>query len=204
MEDSPQFDRIKQLAMQRHPLTAQQIQQAPSASQGQTTGVIAGSVPAPNGSLQTLSHNAFQISYPANWRAYGDASSSVTIAPEGGVAQNAVAYGVIIDAFQPESNMSLDEATHRLVANLQQSNSGLRAIGNDELIRINGQEGRSQEMMGPSPLKQGTQTLQERDWLVTLQRSDGSVLYLVFIAPEKDFSKLRPTYEQMLRSLKVR
>ncbi|MDR3746728.1 MAG: M48 family metallopeptidase [Acidobacteriota bacterium] len=203
VEDSPQFDRIKQLAMQRHPLTAQQIQQAQSAHQEQSTGVISGSVAAPNGSLQTLNNNAFQIGYPANWKAYGDVSSSVTIAPEDGVAQNAVAYGVIIDAFQPELNMSLDEATHRLVAGLQQSNPGLHTIGNDELIRISGQEGRSQEMIGASPIKQGTQTLQERDWLVTLQRSDGSVLYLVFIAPEKDFSKLRPTFEQMLRSLKL-
>jgi hypothetical protein len=52
------------------------------------------------------------------------------------------------------------------------------------------------------PIKQGNQTLQERDWLVTTQRADGSVIYLVFIAPEKDFPKLHSTFEQMLRSFK--
>jgi hypothetical protein len=36
-----------------------------------------------------------------------------------------------------------------------------------------------------------------------LPRQDGSVLYLVFIAPERDFSQLRPAYENMLRSLHV-
>ena len=133
---------------------------------------------------------------------YGDPSSSVTIAPDGGVAQNAVAYGVIIDDFQPETNLSLDAATHQLITNLRQSNPGLRTVGSDESIRVNGVPGRSQEMIGTSPIKQGNQALQERDWLVTTQRADGIVIYLVFIAPEKDFSKLRPTFEQMLRSFK--
>ncbi len=62
----------------------------------------------------------------------------MTIAPDGGVTQNAVAYGVIIDDFQPETDMSLDAATHQLIANLRQSNPGLRTIGNDESIRVNG------------------------------------------------------------------
>jgi len=204
IEDTPEFDRIKQLALQRHPLTAQQIQQSQGVSQGQPTGAISSTVPAPSGSFENLDNNAFEIHYPSNWKVYGDPSSSVTIAPEGGVAQNSVAYGVIIDSFQPEHDLSLDDATHRLIANLQQSNPGLRTIGNDEAIRINGREGRSQEMMGTSPLKQGNQSLQERDWLVTTQLAEGSVMYLVFIAPEKDFSKLRPTFEGMLRSFNVK
>jgi beta-barrel assembly-enhancing protease len=202
IEDTPEFHRIKQLALQRHPLTAQQIQQG--VSQSQPTGTISSTVPAPSGSFQTLNNNAFEIRYPSNWKVYGDPSSSVTIAPEGGVVQNSVAYGVIIDSFQPEHELSLDDVTHRLIANLQQSNPGLRTIGNDEAIRINGREGRSQEMIGTSPLKQGNRSIPERDWLVTTQLSDGTVIYLVFIAPEKDFSKLRPTFEGMLRSFKLK
>ena len=198
VENTPEFKRVKQLAMARHPLTAEQIEQGQGVAPGQSTG----SIPAPNGNLQTLSNTAFEIGYPSNWKVYGDPSSSVTIAPDGGVAQNAVAYGAILDDFQPETNLSLDAATHQLIANLRQSNPGLRTVGSDESIRVNGVPGRSQEMIGTSPIKQGNQALQERDWLVTTQRADGSVFYLIFIAPEKDFSKLRPTFEQMLRSLK--
>jgi hypothetical protein len=128
----------------------------------------------------------------------------VTIAPDGGVTQNAVAYGVIIEGFQPETDMSLDAATHQLISNLRQANSGLRTVGNDESIRVNGLAGRSQEMIGTSPIKQGNQFLPERDWLVTTQRADGSVMYLVFIAPENDFAKLRSSFEQMLRSFKAK
>jgi beta-barrel assembly-enhancing protease len=100
--------------------------------------------------------------------------------------------------------MSLDAATHQLINNLRQANSGLRTLGNDESIRVNGLPGRSQEMIGTSPIKQGNQFLSERDWLVTTQRADGSVMYLVFIAPENDFAKLRPTFEQMLRSFTLK
>jgi hypothetical protein len=61
------------------------------------------------------------------------------------------------------------------------------------------------DLTGNSPIAdQNGQPAKERDWLVTVQRSDGSLLYLVFVSPERDFSKLRPTYETMLKSLRVR
>jgi hypothetical protein len=43
----------------------------------------------------------------------------------------------------------------------------------------------------------------ERDWLVTLPRNDGSVVFLVFIAPQNAFDQLRPSYESMLRSVRL-
>ena len=46
--------------------------------------------------------------------------------------------------------------------------------------------------------------VRERDWLVTLKRRDGSLVYMVFIAPDRDFGSLRPSFEQMLRSLRLR
>lgn len=204
IENTPEFIRIHQLAMARHPLTAQQIEAGQGVAQPQPNGAINSSIAAPSASFQTQSNEAFEIGYPSNWKIYGDPSSSMTIAPENGVAQNAVAYGVIIDDFQPETDMSLDAATHQLIANLRQSNPGLRTVGNDESIRINGVPGRSQEMLGTSPIKQGNQAVPERDWLVTTQCTDGSVIYLVFIAPETDFAKLRPTFEEMLRSFRAK
>lgn len=205
VEDSPDFDRIKQVAMQRRPLTAQQIAQGQQAQGAQgPSGPISGSVAAPSGGWQTLDHDAFQIQYPSNWKAYGDRSSSVTIAPEGGVSQSSVAYGVIVDQFQPENARTLDEATHELITSLRQSNPGLRTVGNDEGIQVNGIEGRSLDLVGASPLSQNGRSVQERDWLVTLPGPNGTLLYLVFIAPDREFNQLRPTYEQMLRTLRIR
>lgn len=79
----------------------------------------------------------------------------------------------------------------------------LRVIGHDENIRVNGMAGKSVDLIGTSPMGQGGRAVQERDWLVTVRRRDGSLLYLVFISPDRDFGALHPTFEQMLRSLRV-
>jgi hypothetical protein len=39
---------------------------------------------------------------------------------------------------------------------------------------------------------------------VVLPLPKGGMLYAVFVAPERDFSELRPAYESMLRSLHLK
>jgi len=39
---------------------------------------------------------------------------------------------------------------------------------------------------------------------VTFKRNDGTLLYLVFISPDRDFSSMRPTFEKMLKSLQLK
>jgi len=213
--DSSEFRDIKQRVGGMRPLTAQQIaaQQksggfsgagqagAPSGSTGQP-----GSDVAPSANLRALNHSDFQISYPDNWQVFGDQNSAVTIAPQSGISQNAIAYGVMISGYQPEDpNASLDQNTHELINSLRQSNPDLRQIGNDESIRINGVAGRSADLIGVSPVqdRRGS-SVRERDWLVTMKRSDGNVIYLIFIAPDPEFGRLRPTFEEMLRSFRLR
>ena len=158
----------------------------------------------PSGSMQTLNHSAFQMQYPQNWQVFGDQNSAVTIAPQAGLTQNAVAYGVIVNAFQPESN-TIDGAMHELEQSLRQSNPDLRLVGHDEAITINGQQGRSVDLLGSSPvMDKNNKAEKERDWLVVLPSSNNNVIYLVFIAPDRDFDRLRPTFEQMLRSFQLR
>jgi beta-barrel assembly-enhancing protease len=202
--DSAAFRDVKQRVAGMRPLTAQQIaerqqQQAP-AMNAPSGGAQA------SASLRSFSHRDFSISYPDNWQVFGDQNSAVTIAPQSGVLQNAVAYGVMINTYQPEdANASLDQATHELLASLRQSNPDLRAIGHDENIRVNGIAGKSVDLVGTSPLRdQSGRASQERDWLVAFMRKDGTVLYVVSIAPDKDFESLRPTFEQMLKSLRLR
>ena len=156
--------------------------------------------------MRVFEHSAYQISYPAAWQVYGDANSSVTIAPQNGVSKNAIAYGVLISEYQPEDqNASLDQATHELVTSLRQSNADMKQIGHDEDIRINGNDGKSVELIATSPIRTSTgKALRERDWLVAVREPDGSLLYMVFIAPDPDFGSLRPTYDQMLRTLRLK
>lgn len=208
--NTPEFDQMHQLAMQERTYTAQQIangQFAHEAPDAGPNGSGGGQGPSlgPSGNFQTFRHNAYTVTYPENWQIHGDAESAVTIAPTNGIANDAVAVGAIINAFQPEKAADIDTATHQLIASLQQSNPALKEIGNDENVTVNKVHGKSVDMIGKSPLTGSDgQPERERDWLVALPASDGSVIYVVFIAPDQDFMRLRPTFEQMLRTLHLK
>jgi beta-barrel assembly-enhancing protease len=204
---SADFSRVKQLVAGMKPLTAQEISALhKSGGMGPGASSPGGSIVAPSGNFQKLEHNDYSISYPDNWQVYGDKNSAVTIAPQNGVSENAIAYGVMISVYQPEAaNTPLDRATHEFVNSLHQSNPGLRQIGNDENMRVNGVAAKSVELIGTSPVHDAQgQVVRERDWLVTVEKRDGSLLYMVFISPEPEFAALRPVFEQMVRSMKLK
>ena len=207
--DSSEFAQVKQTVGGMKPFTAQEIaeqQKMHRVGEGAGGGPEAGSGAAPSENLKELDHNQFRISYPENWNVYGDQNSAVTIAPRDGISENAISYGAMISIYQPEkASAGTDVNTHELVASLKQSNPGLREIGRDEEIRVNGVAGRSEDLVGTSSVRDAKgAAVSERDWLVTLPRKDGSLLYVVFISPDPDFSRLRTTFEQMLRSLRAK
>lgn len=166
-----------------------------------------------------FNHQGYTLRYPQNWKLYGDSGSIVTIAPQGGIQmaaqpatqgpttqntqQDQVAYGVIVDGFSPDQGASLAQATRQLVANLRQSNPELKQVASAEDVLVNGSAGRSVELQNISPLSTAAQIVKERDWLVTVQQSNGDVAYLIFIAPEEDFRALHPTFVNILRSFKL-
>jgi predicted Zn-dependent protease len=202
LASSDDFRAVKARADTMNPMTQEQI----AAWQKEQIPAAAGPAAAPAAATRTFQHSEYQISYPENWQVYGDQHSSVTITPANGVTQNAVSYGAMINDYQPEkSKAGLEQATQDLLASLRQANPDLRAVGQASDIRVNDVAGKSLDLLGSSPLKDSKgQALQERDWLVTLQRADGSLLYVIFVAPDKDFPALRPTYEQMLKSVQLR
>jgi hypothetical protein len=160
----------------------------------------------PSGNFTQLSNNVFSISYPDNWRTGGD-QNSVLIAPQAGAVQGAVAYGVSIGGGRDPNASTLDQATQNLVQSLTQSNPGLKATSSPQSISVNGVDGRSVTLTGNSPVQKNSKPVVETDWLVTLPMSQGGqsgLLYLVFTAPESEFSRLRPTYERMLNSLQLK
>jgi beta-barrel assembly-enhancing protease len=158
---------------------------------------------APSGEFKTFQGNSFSISYPANWEA-GAGQNSATIAPAAGVAQNAIAYGVILATAQNADATSINDATDKLIQNLQQGNPGLRVYESPRKIQAAGTEALSTMLAGTSPVRQGDQAAPERDWLVTLATPSGGMMHIVFIAPESQFGQLQSTYQKMLDTLQVR
>jgi beta-barrel assembly-enhancing protease len=206
--DSPQFVAMKRTADSMKPLTAQQIaQQQKSRAPSQV------SMPMPNpsdvmpsGSTKDLNSQLFRIKYPGNWEVVGNQDgSSTTIGPRAGISQDAIAYGVVINAVSaPQRQASLDEVTQAILQQLGQSNPDMKQAGNAQRVNVNGAPAIVVPVTSTSPLRtSGGQQVRERDLIVTVQRPDNSILLLVFVAPEQDFSRLQPTYESMLNTLQV-
>ena len=141
------------------------------------------------------------IYYPDNWKVAGDSNTTI-IGPPSAQAQTGIAYGAIVGN-QASSGGSLDEATQKLAQGMAQDNPGMTISGDMKPIEVNGTQGRSLELSGKSPLLLNGQPLPERDWLVTLPRPQGGLVYLVFVSPERDFNQLHPTYQKMLDSLQL-
>ena len=225
IENTPQFTQMHQDARGIRAYTAQEIQAGaksgqwaqqnqrngsatnvsmpPSPAGNGHTGPVSASQVMPSGSFKTLNNSAFSMKYPENWQPMQDQQGGgITIAPQAGVSQNGIAYGVLIGG--TGGGGSLDDTTNQLVQNIVQQNQGMQA-SQPQAIRVNGAQARSVDLMGQSPIADSSgRPLREHDWLVTVERSDGSILSLIFVSPERDFGQLQNTYEGMLRSLHVK
>jgi beta-barrel assembly-enhancing protease len=156
----------------------------------------------PSDHLTRHEGQGFTIYYPDNWKVAGDSSTTI-IGPPSAPAQSGIAYGVIVGNQASSGGGSLDDATQKLAQGMAQENPGMTISGDMKPIEVNGTQGRSLELSGKSPLTQNGQPLSERDWLVTLPRSQGGLFYVVFVSPERDFNQLHPTYQKMLDSLQL-
>ena len=172
-----------------------------SANSGGLEGVTLEQIK-PSGQFTEASQGGFTIAYPSNW-ATAPGQNSLAIAPRAGVSQNAIAYGVIVSGAEDSSAGSLDQVAQDLLQNLQRSNPGLRQQGSIRTIDVHGTRARSMDLVGSSPVQQNGNPLPERDWVVLMPRPGGSYVYVISIAPQRDFAALEPTYKKMLDSLRV-
>jgi hypothetical protein len=94
--------------------------------------------------------------------------------------------------------------TRLVIAKIQDGNK-LRQLDEPHPITVGGTESRSTFLESPSPFSDAEGRPQkERDWLVTVPRRDGSLIFMIFVAPEADFARLQPTYEAMVRSVQLK
>jgi hypothetical protein len=151
---------------------------------------------------------AFSISYPSSWQKGEGKNGNVAFVPPNGAGQTGIAYGAIVENARLQSPVNnanaLAQATNAIAQEMSQQNGGLRPIGEMTSLTINGQPANAVELQGKSPVMNGNSPLAERDMLVVVARPDGALTYMVFVAPEPDFQTLRPTFQSMAQSLRIR
>jgi predicted Zn-dependent protease len=229
ISSSPDFQTAKSDAARTRSYTAQEISDGAKSGRWARENMQSGAVPAslketvasggegaaaasisdvsldqvrPSSDFSQARGAGFSISYPSNW-ATASGQNSLTIAPKAGVGENAIAYGVVVSTAQDANANSLDQAMQNLIQNLQQSNPGMRQNGSIRGTSVNGMDARQVDLAGTSPIQRNGSPLPERDRVVLVPQSNGSYVYLIFIAPDRDFGALEPTFERMLESLRV-
>ena len=148
-----------------------------------------------------------KIDRPANWQVTlpEQEGQFVTIAPPKAITNHGLGYGVLLNgAMGGGGRMDIDQVTSQLIQKIQEKNE-MQQKGKPEPITIGGLQGRSTYLSSPSPFPDANgQPQKERDWLVTVIRNDGSVIFMIFIAPEADFSRFQPSFESMVKSIKFK
>jgi hypothetical protein len=146
-----------------------------------------------------------KISRPENWDVIApqQKGQSLTIAPRAGVVSSGVGYGVVINGVSPkDQQMSIDQVTDEIIKALQSGSPDMQTVGKTSDVKVAGVRGRTVNMQSTSPFPNAKgQAQKERDKLVTIPRQDGSVIFMVFVAPESDYERLSPTFEKILQSV---
>jgi len=177
----------------------------PSAPEAPTVAAVPLRHVQPSGKLVTADLGRMKIARPDNWQVMmpKQQGDSLKIAPQAGITGGAVGYGLVINGVTaPEGeNLTIDQITADLVRDMEHS-GGIKAAGKPQALTINGVPGRAVVMQSQSPFRNPSgQPQTERDWLVTVPQRDGTVIFMVFVAPEAEFSLFQPTYEAMLKSV---
>jgi hypothetical protein len=198
--DSPDFHEIKdKLAGMPAPPKAG----AKAATNGRPTGNRNGKPDQPSSRYTSYNGRDLQFRYPDNWRQYGQ-GSAITFAPDGGIINNgALAYGMMIATFEPhydrQGQISVEDATDQLLDELRRSNPNMRITRSHERIQIGRQRGLSSELSNESPAGG-----RETDWVATVLRPDGTLLYFVGVAPNSDFNRYSRAFEDIIDSVRFK
>ena len=207
VRDTRAFASAKARLQQMSP--APTTEQATKAGAGRTGGTPSGRPesrpgttrvePPASGMTAYEEGNLFRISVPSNWREL-PGNNSVTFAPEGAYGtinqQSVFTHGVEAGIARNESH-DLQTATDELIEALAQSNPRLGRQGNYSRASIGGTTGLRTTLSNVSDATGGNEQIA----LYTTQLRDGTLFYLIGVAPQQEFSRYDSVFRKVASSL---
>lgn len=145
--------------------------------------------------------NFYKLLYPDTWQATPFGANGAIIAPPASRVGNDIQMGVMFDLFDiSERAMTLEQATERLLVSLRIRNPNLQVIsGAQPLMLMSGEPALRTVMIGQSSATNAP----EISWVVTRMYYQ-NLFYIVCVAPQKDFEKRQPAFQQILKSIELR
>ena len=157
----------------------------------------------PSGDFRTYQPGDFlRISVPANWEQVG-AGNTVTFAPRGGYlqadnGQSAFTHGIEVGV-TPANGNNLQQQTEQLLQSFARSNPELRRQGGYSRTNIGGRQGLTTTLSNVSEVTGENEAVN----LSTVQLSDGSVLFLVGVAPTDEARTYLNTFSRIRQNLEL-
>jgi Peptidase family M48 len=161
-----------------------------------------GNIPRPDSRFTQYSEgNLFRVSVPSNWRELAS-NNSVTFAPEGAHGtvggQSVFTHGAEIGVARNE-NHDLNTATDELLQSLQQSNPRLSRPSGYDRTTLGGRQALHTVLSNVSDATGG----EERIDVTTSLLSDGSLFYVLGVAPTTEFNTYTPTFRNVVKSIQL-
>lgn len=141
----------------------------------------------------------FRISVPSNWQELPD-NTTVTFAPNGGYGnfqgQSLFTHGMEA-GIQRNESYDLRTATDDLIDALRQNNPRLRGNGSYNAISIDGRRGLHTVLANVSDLTRRDEQIE----LFATETNDGSLFYVLGVAPADEFRAYQRVFNQVVRSI---
>ena len=187
---------------------AQTTEQLSRARQGQPRGRTTGSGPAarvepPSREWRTHQPGGFlRLSVPANWQPV-DGGSSVRYTPEGGLVegpggQTAFTHGLEVGVARGDGG-NLKQQTDALLQGFTRSNPQLRRQGGYSRTDIGGRQGLTTTLSNVSEVTGQSEAVN----VSTTQLADGSLLFMVGVAPASEARTYLETFGRVRKSVEL-
>ena len=143
----------------------------------------------------------FRVQVPDNWREM-QGNNAVTFAPEGASGslngQSVFTHGVEIGVSRNETH-DLETATNELIASLQQGNPRLSRPSGFSRATIGGRQGLATQLSNVSDASGGEEGIA----VYTTLLQDGTLFYVIGVAPRADFDAYSSIFSRVVRSIQL-
>jgi hypothetical protein len=144
--------------------------------------------------------NLFRVNVPTNWREISG-NNEVTFAPEGAYGdingQNVFTHGTQMGVARNETH-DLETATDELIQSLGQGNPQLRRASNSTRGSLGGQQALRTSLTNVSEVTGN----EERIELYTALMRDGTLFYVIGVAPQAEYGDYSSVFSKVVRSIR--
>jgi Zn-dependent protease with chaperone function len=159
-------------------------------------------VEAPSNRYRTANvGNFMQVSVPDNWEEM-QANNTVVLAPQGGYYESgnssSFTHGLQVGVIRSETH-SLEQGTDELVDSFRRSNPEMRMQGNYRRERLGGKNALTVNFTNMSAETGEREAIA----LSTMQLGDGSLLYMIGVAPDYELNRYNPAFQRARQTIRV-